>query len=366
MLSKKVLHNIDWLLIGLAISIAIFGVVIIYSATHAKADAGLQSIYKKQIYWLLYGLLAAAVAIVFDYRFLNKHAYSIYILIVISLLGVLFFGRVVSGARRWLTLGPFNLQPSEFAKLSIIFVLAKYFSDGKKGEIKGILELALPAALVLALFALIAKQPDLGTSLSILAIFLAMLLAAGTPYKTILKLVGCALATAPLAWPFLKDYQKMRILTLVQPDFDPQGAGYHALQAKIAIGSGGIWGKGLMAGTQSRLDFLPEKHTDFIFAVLAEELGFLGAVLLLAAYFIIIIKGLEVAMNSKDRCGSLIAIGVVSYFSFTVAANVGMTLGILPVVGIALPFMSYGGSSLITAMVAMGLLVNIRMRRFNF
>lgn len=366
MLNKKVLHNVDWTLIVLAILIAIFGVVIIYSATHAKAEPGLQSIYKKQIYWLLYGLAAAAAAIVPDYRLFKKHAYPIYIFILIMLFGVLFFGRVVSGARRWLTLGPINLQPSEFAKLAVILLLAKYFSDKEKTEIKGMFDLILPALLVVAPVVLIARQPDLGTSLSILVIFLVMIVAAGTPYKTILKLAGGAVALVPIIWPLLKDYQKMRIFTLIEPELDPQGAGWHALQAKIAIGSGGIWGKGLMAGTQSRLDFLPEKHTDFIFAVLAEELGFIGAILLLAAYFIIIIKGLQVAMRAKDRSGSLIAIGVVSYFAFTIIANVGMTLGILPVVGIALPFMSYGGSSLITAMFAMGLLVNVRLRRFSF
>jgi rod shape determining protein RodA len=220
--------------------------------------------------------------------------------------------------------------------------------------------------MVVVPFTLIAKQPDLGTALVLFFVASALIFASGFPLKILMAMMAGGVVAMPIGWTFLKDYQKVRVITLLNPDFDPLGAGYHGWQSKIAIGSGGFWGKGWLAGTQSGLNFLPEKHTDFIFAVFAEEWGFVVAAALIVLYLILVLRGINIAYASKDRLGSLIATGVVVMLSVYILFNIGMTVGLTPVVGLPLPLFSYGGSSMLATMVAIGLLLNIRMRRFLY
>jgi len=270
---------------------------------------------------------------------------------------------VASGSKRWIYIGSISIQVSEFAKIAIVIALAKYFESGKLTGQYTLRDLIIPALLTATLGGFIVVQPDLGTTMMILFIFLAFIVAIEINRMTLVKLFVGGLALAPALWFFLKDYQKTRLRTLFNPELDPLGAGYHSIQSKIAIGSGGFWGKGLFAGTQSRLNFLPEKHTDFIFSVFAEEIGFIGVILLLSLFAYIILKGLNIAFRAADRFGFFLSLGLIISISFYIIFNIGMTVGIFPITGIPLPFVSYGGSSLITNFFAVGLLLNVEMRR---
>ena len=339
------------------------GVVTIYSANHARPEEFYRNLYIKQIYWVLAGLGAMLFAIFMDYRVLSRYAYPIFLLTVLSLIYVLVFGTISSGARRWIHLGPLTLQVSEFAKFALILVLAKYFESGKTGGQYDLQDLFLPALMAGLLGGLIYMQPDLGTALIVIFILFVFVMSIELNPKTLWRLIGTGVILAPFGWFLLKEYQKTRILTLFNPELDPLKTGYHTIQSKIAVGSGGFWGKGLMAGTQSRLNFLPEKHTDFIFSVFAEELGFIGVIVLFALYLVLILKGLNIAFRSADRFGLLVSLGIVASMSFYIIFNIGMTIGLFPVTGLPLPLLSYGGSSLITNFFALGLLLNIEMRR---
>ncbi len=347
----------------LILTISIMGVVMIYSANQGRPEIHFQKLYIKQIYWLLMGLVALLIAIFIDYRLLSRYAYLIYLLTLAALAVVLFFGTTVSGSRRWLQIGPLTLQVSELAKLSMVIVLAKYFETSKPQGQYELKDLAVPALLTGAMGWLIYKQPDLGTAMILGAVFFMYVIAVELKSSTLFRLLGACVVFAPLSWFFLKDYQKARILTFLNQEMDPLGAGYQTIQSKIAIGSGGFWGKGLLAGTQSRLNFLPEKHTDFIFSVFAEETGFFGVAILFTLFLVLILKGLNIAHRSADRFGLFLAIGITGYLSFYIIYNLGMTVGIFPITGIPLPLFSYGGSSLITTYFALGLLMNIEARR---
>jgi rod shape determining protein RodA len=360
------LVNIDWMLVGLVLVLGAWGLTTVYSATHGRLETHLEDLYLKQIYWFAVGLVLMALITLVDYQYLGRGAYLLILLGILMLVAVLLFGRVASGARRWISLGPLSFQPSELVKVFLVLSLAKYFTETRR-EVKWRLrDLLIPALMVLVPFLLVAKQPDLGTALVLFFIACAIIFASGFPLKILLSLMGVGVIAMPIGWLFLKDYQKVRVITLLNPDFDPLGAGYHSWQSKIAIGSGGFWGKGLMAGTQSGLNFLPEKHTDFIFSVFAEEWGFIGAAALVVLYLALVLRGISIAYTSKDRLGSLIATGVVSMLSVYILFNIGMTVGLTPVVGLPLPLLSYGGSSMLATMVAIGLLLNIRMRRFLY
>jgi len=347
----------------LILLIAALGVVVIYSANHNRPEEFFRNLYIKQIYWVIYGLAAMFAAVLIDYRFFSRYAYHIYFLTTLALVYVLFFGVTASGARRWILIGSMSVQVSEFAKIALILALAKYFESGRGRERYRLRDLIVPAILTGIIGYLIARQPDLGTAMIVLFIFFVFIVAVEIHPRTLMGLVTSALILAPILWLYLKDYQKTRIKTLFNPELDPLGAGYHAIQSKIAIGSGGFWGKGLLAGTQSRLNFLPEKHTDFIFSVFAEEMGFFGVAALLALYLILILKALNIAFRSADRFGLLVGLGITSGISFYIIFNIGMTIGLFPITGIPLPLLSYGGSSLITNFFALGLLLNIEMRR---
>jgi rod shape determining protein RodA len=364
MIDRRMLLNIDWLLVALVFMLTGWGLITVYSATHGRLETHLNDLYLKQMYWFGAGLVLMVLTTLVDYRQLSRSAYALLAFGIALLIGVWGFGRVAFGARRWLTLGPLSFQPSELVKIFLILSFARYFSDTHRQGRLRFRDLLIPLIMVAIPFVLIAKQPDLGTALVLFVMAILLVFASGFPLKPLLILAGIGVVSLPIGWAFLKDYQKVRVITLLNPDFDPLGAGYHSWQSKIAIGSGGFWGKGWLAGTQSGLNFIPEKHTDFIFAVFAEEWGFVGAAGLLVLYMALILRGLHIAYASKDRLGSLLATGIVAMLSAYILFNIGMTVGLTPVVGLPLPLFSYGGSSMLATMVAVGLLLNIQMRRF--
>ena len=364
MINQRLASNFNWLFFLICLGISILGVVIIYSANHGRPEAFFRGLYIKQIYWIGYGLVAMLIALALDYRWFSRYAYLIYFLTLLALTYVLFYGVVVSGSRRWLHIGSISIQVSEFAKVSLIIVLAKYFESGKMMSGQYTLkDLLIPALMTGVLGGLIVIQPDLGTTMMIFFIFLVFIVAIEMQTTTLIKLFSSGLLIAPAIWFYLKDYQKSRLLTLFNPELDPLGAGYHSIQSKIAIGSGGFWGKGLLAGTPSRLNFLPEKHPYRVSSVFAEETGFLGVAVLLSLFLFVILKGLNIAFRAVDRFGFFLSLGLISSIAFYIIFNVGMTIGLFPITGIPLPLMSYGGSSLITNFFAIGLLLNVEMRR---
>ncbi len=302
----------------------------------------------------------------FNYYVLERLAYPVYFFTVALLIWVLIVGKVMSGSQRWLSLGPISFQPSELAKIAIVLVLAKFFSERGGNREYRLRDLWLPFVLTAIPCFLILKEPDLGTALFLGMISISVVLIAKVYWKSLVIFVGSFFLATPLIWFGLKEYQQRRVLSFLSPDMDPLGAGYHVNQSKIAIGSGQFWGKGFLKGTQTRLHFLPEQHTDFAFSVLAEEWGLVGSAVLLLIYLFIILWGLNIAKSSKDRFGSIVAVGIVTIVFWQVVINVGMVTGLLPVVGIPLLLFSYGGSSLISTMAAMGILMNISMRRFMF
>ncbi len=363
MIDRRLVSNFNWWYFLTIIALSSIGVIIIYSANHGRPETFFQELYLKQIWWIGYGLVALILALVIDYNLLSRYAYLIYLLTVLVLVYLNLFGTVTSGTRRWIHLGPMSIQVSEFAKFTLIIILAKYFENGKTNGSYSLKDLILPCIFTGIISYLIAIQPDLGTAMMVFFLFLVFVFSIEIHHITLIRLIVTGICLAPLMWFFLRGYQRERILTLINPELDPLGAGYHTIQSKIAIGSGGFWGKGLLAGTQSRLNFLPEKHTDFIFAVFAEETGFLGVVVLLSLYLIVIFKGLNIAFRSKDRFGMFLALGITASISFYTIYNIGMAMGLFPITGIPLPLLSYGGSSLITNFFALGILLNIEMRR---
>ncbi len=363
MISKRYLFQIDWLLLAIAVALTIIGVVNIYSATHIHQPL----LYKKQLYWLGVALLVMIPVVVINYSVFERFAYVIYAISIVTLVVALLWGHSAGGSRRWLYLGLFYFQPSEFAKIAFMMALAKYLTSRELPRSGLTLrELAGPSALLALPFVLIAKQPDLGTALIFLFVFASMLLVVRIRLKTLAVICAGLLAMVPFVWNSLKDYQKARLLSFLDPTMDPLGSGYHILQSKIAIGSGGFLGKGFTQGTQGTLMFLPAHHTDFIFPVLAEEWGFVGSFVVLLLFLFFIIRGMDITGGAKDRFGFLLAFGIISMIFWHTVVNIGMVTGLLPVVGVPLPFLSYGGSFLVTTFVGIGLLLNIGMRRFLF
>jgi rod shape determining protein RodA len=292
-------------------------------------------------------------------------SYFLYAANVALLALVLMLGHARLGAQRWFTIGSFAFQPSEFMKISFMLALAGYVG-ARKGAMSDIRSLAVPCVLLGIPFVLVLLQPDLGTALLMLPVFFAILLAGGARVRHVAWMLGLGLACAPVFWHFLRDYQRQRLLVFINPNVDPLGAGYTIIQSKIAIGSGGLFGKGWLAGTQNRLNFLPERHTDFIFSVVGEEWGFLGAAALVLLFYLVVQKAFTIANLTSDRYGKLVATGIGTLLGMQVVINISMTMGMMPVVGIPLPLVSYGGSSLLATLVAIGLLLNVFMRRSTF
>jgi rod shape determining protein RodA len=365
-LDRRLIQNFDWVLLLLLILLAGISIFNLYSATHTIRDVGGSLVLVRQIYWFLIGFGAFFIMTSFNYHALERFAYPVYITAIALLVLVLLTGKMASGSQRWLHLGPVTLQPSEPAKIAVILLLARFFSRREGYQEYRLRDLWQPMLLISIPTVLILKEPDLGTALLLLMVSASVILFAKVNWKSLLILLLSIVFVSPLIWLQLKPYQQKRILTFLRPEMDPLGAGYHINQSKIAIGSGEFWGKGFLKGTQTRLHFLPEQHTDFAFSVLAEEWGFLGSMVLLLLYLFLIIWGLNIAKNSKDKFGSILAVGVVAIVFWQVVINVGMVTGLLPVVGIPLVLFSYGGSSIVTTMAAMGLLMNISMRRFMF
>lgn len=360
------LDSFEWRFLAVIAAILAVGVLSIYSVAHVQQGSGLP-LYVKQVIWILIGSVAFLVMTAFDYHKIARLAYILYGIMLVLLAVVLIAGKTSRGAQRWIPIGAFAFQPSEFTKLVLILVLASYYANGpREGWLQRVV---LPGLIVMPALLLILKQPDLGTGLTFVGIYVAMLLVVGVRSKALGVLLLVSLMLFPFVWEgvwgSLRDYQRERIMTFVDPTYDPGGRGYHGLQSRIAIGSGELLGKGLYGGTQSQLRFLPEGHTDFVFAVFAEEWGFMGAVGLLALFLILLLLSLEIALKAKDVLGALMAAGVIAMIGFCVAVNIGMTTGLLPIVGIPLPLMSYGGSAIVTTMAALGLLLNVKRRRLT-
>ena len=366
MFDRRLIDNFDWILLALLIFIGLLSVFNLYSATYSIRSMGGSQIYIKQICWHAIGFLILLLMTTFDYHVFDRIAYPLFIVSLIFLVAVLNLGKVTHGSQRWLSLGYFSVQPSEMVKLSIIIVLAKYFSKAEKTGNYRLRELLIPFILIAAPFIMIVYQPDLGTALILLIVSFSIIIFVNVHWKSIVIFLSTALLSAPFFWAILQEYQKKRIITFLRPDLDPLGSAYHVTQSKIAIGSGLFWGKGFLKGTQTRLHFLPQQHTDFSFSVLAEEWGFAGSAILLFLYLFLILWCLNIAKNSKDKFGTLLVVGIAASIFWHLTINVCMVTGLLPVVGIPLVLFSYGGSSVISTMAAMGLVMNVSMRRFMF
>jgi len=366
MFDRRLVQNFDWGLLGLIFALAGVGLVALYSAVNAGAASHESALFTKQMIWYAVGFGVMTVCFLVNYKALDKLGPAIYVTTLILLVAVLFFGKMGGGARRWLMLGPISIQPSEIAKLTIIITLALYYAKVPTAAGYTLRELIKPVALVAVPFILILRQPDLGTALHLGLIAGTMTVFVKIERRSSLAILTSGMLIGPIVWGVLKGYQKQRILTFLNPDRDPLGAGYHIIQSKIAIGSGMLTGKGFLKGTQNALSFLPEQHTDFIFSVLAEEWGLVGTLVVLVVFLLLLIWGLQAAYGCRDLFGMLLCIGVTSMIFWQVVINIGMVMGLLPVVGVPLPFVSYGGSSIVTMMACMGLLMNIRMRRYLF
>lgn len=360
----KLRQHFDWPLFIAIVILAVIGIVNLYSATSSTT----LTLARKQIYWVVVGMAVFLLVAAVDYRVLNRSAYLLYIIGVIALVIVLIVGRNVNGAQRWLLgVGGFGGQPSEIMKVLMIIALAKYLHDDPVVEGRSLKHMAIPFAVVGLPVVLILRQPDLGTAMLIFLLFLSVMLLTKLKLRSIITLFLVAVALLPITWAYLlKDYQKQRIYTFINPLDDPTGAGWHARQSLYAIGSGGISGKGFMKGTQNQFHFLPERWTDFPFAVFAEEWGFLGSIFLVAIYLFIILYAVKLASEARDRFGAVLCVGTASLFFWHTVLNLGMVTGLIPVVGITLPMISYGGSSTLTMFCAAGLLMNVSIRKSSF
>ena len=367
MFERRLIFHVDWILLGALLLLAGVGLAMIYSTTFVivgdGGHAGPQ--VRTQAYALAIGLVALLVCLMIDYRVLAEHSLVLYGGLVALLLFVLFKGSTQFNATRWISLGPFNLQPSEFARMVVALLLAMYFGENRRGA-RSVSDLAVGGLFTAIPLLLIARQPDLGTAVTLIPVFLGVAYLAGMRMRLLGVIALIAVLMAPVAWQFaLKDYQKSRITTFLDPEQDPRGDGYQQIQARITVGSGGLTGKGFREGTQGLYKFLPVAHNDFIFSVLAEEKGFIGVLAALGLYLFVILRSLEAARLSKDRLGAYLVAGIIAGFSFQVVYNIAMSAGLAPVKGITLPLMSYGGSSLIATLASFGLILNVRMRRFT-
>ncbi|MCE2927439.1 MAG: rod shape-determining protein RodA [Rickettsiales bacterium] len=355
----KQFDEINWFIVLVMSAIAGLGVVMMVSAGGGEWSPWAN----QQMIRFMAAFIVMLVIATMPMRWLLDYAYLIYFAAVIVLIVVDIIGHTGMGAQRWLRVGGLNLQPSEFTKLAVVIALARYFHNLQPEDIKRIPYLIIPLIMLLIPAALIFRQPNLGTTMIVLSMGMVMCFLAGVQWRYFIGAVVAAVAAAPVAWHFMHGYQKKRVLTFLDPNQDPLGAGYNIMQSKIAIGSGGFFGKGFLEGSQNQLNFLPEKHTDFIFTMLAEEFGFLGGMVLLSLYALLILCGMLVALRSKSTFGAMIAAGVTTMIFIHVLINVGMVMGLMPVVGVPLPLMSYGGSITLSTVFAVGLMLNCWVHR---
>ena len=367
MFERRLYFHVDWLLLGAIILLSAIGIAMIYSTTYINTPSGGRANPQAliQVYALGLGLLALVICLAVDYRMLAEHSLFIYGGLLVLLIFVLVKGQTQMGGQRWIPIGKFHLQPSEFARMGVALLLAMYFAENRRGA-KNSGDLILGGIFTLIPVLLIAKQPDLGTAVTLIPVFVGVAFLAGLRLRLLGILVLAGLLVAPIVWKFgLKDYQRSRVVMFMDPEQDPKGLGYQTIQARVTVGSGGLVGKGFMKGTQGQLKYLPVAHNDFIFSVLAEEQGFIGVLAALGLYLFVILRSLEAARLAKDRLGAYLVGGIISGFTFQVIYNVTMSAGLAPVKGITLPLMSYGGSSLIASLAGFGLILNVRMRRFT-
>ncbi|MEE2822546.1 MAG: rod shape-determining protein RodA [Acidobacteriota bacterium] len=360
MLIQRFLNQFDYLLFLAVTGLIMVGIVEIY---HISAGAGDFSLFMRHLIWVGMGVLLCLLIIFVDYRHWIDHAFLLYILTAGLLLCVLLFGREINGSKSWFTIGAISFQPSEISKVTFILVLARYLS-GISGRYLRLRHLSIIGLLTLCPMVLITLQGDLGTALIYLPVVLCIVMVAGLKKQFLIGIPVLMLLMSPLSWFFLEDYQKERILVTIDPGRDPQGIGYQSRQSQIAIGSGGLLGKGLGQGLQSQLGFVPEIRTDFIFSILAEETGLAGSIVVLMLYLLVLVRFIRIAESAGDRVGIFLIVGIASLFFFHVAVNVSMTMGIVPPIGIPLPWLSYGGSFTITNFVALGMAFSVHQRRF--
>ncbi len=401
MRTKVSISASGWTLFAAAAGLTLISILLIYSATHASPDPSLHGYYLRQAVWFLIGLVAFSGAVTVPLRLHEILAYVYYFAAGLLLVGLIAFGTIKFGGQRWYSLGFFNFQPSEIAKIVFILALARYLCYSKR-PIHSLRKLLIALFLCVFMTLLVLRQPDLGTSITFLVAFVVMMYWAGLPSRYLILLIAPVVsmiassstfawiiffvllfivivlirpswnfgvlivavnlfvgALSTIVWNQLQDYQKMRIKIFLDPGQDPLGAGYQIIQSKIAIGSGGFFGKGYLSGSQSQLDFLPLRHTDFIFSVAGEEFGLLGAAVILILCGYLLYRGIQAALKTRNEFASLVAIGVIATLGFQMVVNIGMVLGLMPVTGLPLPFVSYGGSSMVTSWLLVGLLINV-------
>jgi rod shape determining protein RodA len=362
MFEKRLFYHIDVPMIVALAAVCAIGVAMIYSTTHSGPNS---TLYIRQLYAIAIGVVAFALCLVVDYRTLADSALVFYVAIVGLLVGVLLFGSTGGGARRWIPLPYFALQPSEFAKIVVALMLAKFFDDSRRGN-PSTADLAVGGAITAIPVLLILREPDLGASVTLVTILLGIAFLAGLRLRLLGILLLVAIAATPVAWRYvLTDYQKSRVTTFIDPESAARGAGYQQIQARISVGSGGLWGKGFLKGTQGQLRFVPMAWNDFVFSAYAEEQGLVGVIVALGLYLFVIVRALQTARLAKDRLGAYLVLGILSAFTFQVMYNITMSAGLMPVKGLTLPLMSSGGSSMIATLAGFGLILNVRMRRFT-
>jgi rod shape-determining protein RodA len=364
-LNKRLIKDFDKTLLAITFIICIGGLFILQSATQVKGLPFVESYVFRQMSWIALAAVLLLFLINISYQKFIDISYALYTINVTFLALVLVLGRERLGAQRWFAIGDFAFQPSEFIKICFILVMASVLGS-KRTSLKSVGALILPLIVLAVPFVLVLVQPDLGTALLLIPIFFAMMYVGGARVKHLMILFLSGLAAMPFFWHFLRDYQKQRLLVFLNPNVDPLGAGYTIIQSKIAVGSGGLIGKGWLAGTQNQLNFLPERHTDFIFSVIGEEWGLFGALVLILLFFMIVRRSLDIVYSTNDMYGKLVAVGIITLLTLQVVINIAMTIGFMPVVGIPLPFVSYGGSSMLTSFIAIALLLNVGMRRSRF
>ncbi len=362
---RRLSAHVDWPLLAAVLALTLIGLATIYSVTWDVRQSQPGPQFWQQVYALPVGLIALGVCMAIDYRTLTQRSVLLYGLLLLALAYVNFFGHESNGARRWIPLAGFTLQPSEFARLGLALVLAMFYGESRRGARSfgelavGGLFLAVPAYLIL-------KQPDLGTAATLVPVYVGVVYLAGLRMKWLFVGALVLAMLSPVIWKFgLHDYQRQRVVTFVDPEKDPRGAGYQQIQAKVTVGSGGLFGKGFRGSTQGSGGFLPVAHNDFVFSVLAEEHGFIGVLVALGLYMFVISRSLDAARLAKDKIGAYLVAAMVSGFGFQVLYNITMSAGFAPVKGLTLPLMSYGGSSLVATFAGFGLILNVRMRRFT-
>lgn len=365
---KTFFKRIDWNLVLIVLSLNLVGLINLYSATHGPESESMNGLFFNQIVWLTAGWSLFFLTTLIDYGIVVRLAYLVYFLNLGAVLVVTFFGSIALGAQRWIDLGFFKYQPSETMKLAMILVLSRALQNkATEGPGMGFRELAFPLLLLAIPFILVVEQPDLGTAMMLGCISCTMIIFMKVNRWIITGAIAAVIIAAPMAWNYgLRDYQKNRIINFLTPGNDPRGSGYNSIQSKIAVGSGKLFGKGFRKGTQSQLEFLPERHTDFIYSVLSEEHGFFGSMLTLTLFCGLFLVLVRISSTARDKFGALLVVGVLGYIFWHMFINMGMVIGLLPIVGVPLPLLSYGGSSMLTTMLGLGLVSSVAYRRYIF